>query len=218
MHHVIRLILYYPMSTGQTLDDIKITPLDAIYWIDAAWQCISLSTIQNTFRSAGFEYDSHNPTATTTFDSPAASPSDNTAIVIDEGYEQLQLLDKCLGYITFHGQTMTAADFVDIDNDTPAFNKWFDSCENILVYVISMTKIMMLPMTKLVMMIMIQKLRLFGTTQQPQLHELISELESKLIDIYIDSTRKKTNNNRGIYDIKLNFVFDCKVFDSNTLD
>ena len=28
---------------------------------------------------------------------------------------------------------MKAADFVDIDNDIPAFDEWFDSRENILV-------------------------------------------------------------------------------------
>lgn len=38
---------------------------------------------------------------------------------------------------------------------------------------------------------MTQKLRLFRTTQQPQLHQLISELESKLFDIYIDSKEKR---------------------------
>ena len=27
---------------------------------------------------------------------------------------------------------MNAAEFVDIDDDTPAFNQWFDSCEHIL--------------------------------------------------------------------------------------
>ena len=27
---------------------------------------------------------------------------------------------------------MNAAEFVDMDNDTPAFNEWFDNCEHIL--------------------------------------------------------------------------------------
>ncbi len=39
---------------------------------------------------------------------------------------------------------------------------------------------------------MMQRLRLLLTIQQPQLHKLISELESKLIDVYIDSKEKKT--------------------------
>ncbi|CAF3615439.1 unnamed protein product, partial [Rotaria sordida] len=38
---------------------------------------------------------------------------------------------------------------------------------------------------------MTQKLRLLATTQYPQLHKLISELESKLTDVYIDSKKQK---------------------------
>ncbi len=38
---------------------------------------------------------------------------------------------------------------------------------------------------------MMQRLRLLLTIQQPQLRKLISELESKLIDVYIDSKEKK---------------------------
>jgi hypothetical protein len=39
---------------------------------------------------------------------------------------------------------------------------------------------------------MTHKLRLFASTQQPQLHKLVNELESKLIDVYIDSKRRQT--------------------------
>jgi hypothetical protein len=39
---------------------------------------------------------------------------------------------------------------------------------------------------------MMQKLRLFTTPQEPQLHNLVSELESKLTDVYIHSIQKKT--------------------------
>ncbi len=38
---------------------------------------------------------------------------------------------------------------------------------------------------------MMQRLRLLLTIQQPQLHKLISDLESKLIDVDIDSKEKK---------------------------
>ncbi len=40
---------------------------------------------------------------------------------------------------------------------------------------------------------MMQRLRLLLTIQQPQLHKFISELESKLIDVYIDSKGNKNN-------------------------
>ncbi len=39
---------------------------------------------------------------------------------------------------------------------------------------------------------MMQRHYLLLTIQKPQLHKLISELESKLIDVYIDSKEKKT--------------------------
>ncbi len=39
---------------------------------------------------------------------------------------------------------------------------------------------------------MMQRHCLLLTIQKPQLHKLISELESKLIDVYIDSKEKKT--------------------------
>ena len=38
---------------------------------------------------------------------------------------------------------------------------------------------------------MTEKLRLLATMQQPQLHKLITELQSKLIDVYIDSKKQK---------------------------
>ena len=38
---------------------------------------------------------------------------------------------------------------------------------------------------------MTEKFRLLVTMQQPQLHQLITELQSKLIDVYIDSKKQK---------------------------
>ena len=38
----------------------------------------------------------------------------------------------------------------------------------------------------------IKRLRLVFTIEQPQLYKLINELESKLIDFYIDSKEKTT--------------------------
>lgn len=38
-----------------TADDINITALDAVHWIDSAWSAVSEVNIRNTFRSAGFE-------------------------------------------------------------------------------------------------------------------------------------------------------------------
>ena len=38
-----------------TIDDVNITTLDAVYWIQAAWKMVTSTTIKNKFRSAGFE-------------------------------------------------------------------------------------------------------------------------------------------------------------------
>jgi hypothetical protein len=45
---------------------------------------------------------------------------------------------------------------------------------------------------------MMQRLRLLLTIQQSQLHKLISELESKLVDVYFDSKEEK-NNYEGFF-------------------
>ncbi|CAF4213616.1 unnamed protein product [Rotaria sordida] len=185
-------------ATAQSPDDIKITPLDAIYWVDASWQAVSELTIRNTFRSAGFENEPHGHMTTTTLDSSTTAPTETTTITVDEYDEQLKILDNLLQHITIGGQAMKADDFVEIDNDIPAFNEWFDSCENILVCDVneqddddSNAVSTEIPPKITEAMEMTQKLRLLATTQYPQLHKLISELESKLIDVYIDSKKQK---------------------------
>ena len=93
------------------------------------------------------------------------------------------------------------AEFVDMDDDTPAFNEWFDSCENILSCNANDhvnddddngTFVPTDVPPKITEAIeMTEKLRLLATMQQPQLHKLITELQSKLIDVYIDSKKQK---------------------------
>ncbi|CAF4522183.1 unnamed protein product, partial [Didymodactylos carnosus] len=124
-------------TIAQTSNDIKITPLDAIYWIDAAWKAVTDTTIRNTFRATGFTDIQHNDTTVATSDDPAISPTGNTEPIDDEQYNNLKILNDLLLHITSSGQTMNAADFVDIDNDTPVFNEWFDTCEQLLACDIS---------------------------------------------------------------------------------
>ncbi|CAF4196759.1 unnamed protein product, partial [Rotaria sordida] len=45
-------------DVAHTADDIVITALDAICWIDLAWKSITELTIQNTFKRAGFQISS----------------------------------------------------------------------------------------------------------------------------------------------------------------
>ncbi|CAF1308443.1 unnamed protein product [Didymodactylos carnosus] len=163
-------------TTVQTPND-EITPLDAIYWIDAARKAVTDTTIRNTFRAAGFTDKQHNDTTA------ATSPTDSTEPIDDEQYNNLKILNDLLQHITIGGQIMTAADFVDIDNDTPVSNERFD---NLIIYQQKPPKI-----TEA--MEMIRKLHLLATTQQPQLHQLINELESKLTEVYVNSkTRRQT--------------------------
>jgi hypothetical protein len=41
---------------------------------------------------------------------------------------------------------------------------------------------------------MVAKLHLFASTQQPQLHSVVSDLQSQLTDIYIDSKSAKQSS------------------------
>jgi len=91
---------------ADTVDDIAITALDFICWIDLAWKSTTELTIQNTFRRAGFQTrgdpsDSLSRDATTV----------DEAVVIQE-QEYLNDLDKLLKYVNIGGGIMSASDFV----------------------------------------------------------------------------------------------------------
>ena len=118
------------------------------------------------------------------------------------------MLDDLLQHVTIGSQTMNAADFVDIDNDTPAYNEWFDSCEQLVVCDIKEQnddyddddRIPTESPPKIIeAMEMTRKLHLLATTQQPQLHQLINELESKLTDVYINSKTKRQTTLEGFF-------------------
>ena len=42
-------------TVALTADDINVTALDAVCWIDSTWSAVTAATIRNTFRSTGFE-------------------------------------------------------------------------------------------------------------------------------------------------------------------
>jgi len=100
---------------------------------------------------------------------------------------------------------MNASDFIDIDEDIPAFNIWFDNCERLrTANLIELddddddevldeddpASTESLPKISEVMEMM-RKLHLLARTQQPQLHPIIYQLESRLIDIYISFKSKR---------------------------
>jgi hypothetical protein len=91
-------------STAMTADDINITALDAVYWIESAWHAITPATIQNTFRSAGFERCSmFNEAGFTQMPSTAT----DSIHVEDRSMEEL---DRVLEHLIIGGKTMSAFD------------------------------------------------------------------------------------------------------------
>ncbi|CAF2944116.1 unnamed protein product [Rotaria sp. Silwood2] len=176
-------------TTAQTSNDIKVTPLDAIYWIDAAWKAGTDTTIRNTFHAAGFKDKQHDDTIT--------SSTDSTKPMYDEPHKDLKILNDLLEHVTIGGQTLNAADFADDYDDDDR------------IPTESPPKIMEA-------MEMIRKFHLLTTTQQPQLHQLINQLESKLTDVYINSKTKRQTPLEDFFSTKLNPVLYLKIFQQKT--
>ncbi|CAF1622589.1 unnamed protein product [Adineta ricciae] len=183
-------------STGaQSADDVVITALDAVCWIEIAWKSVSETTLQNTFRKAGFM----TPSAPTDLPPPPHSTSSIDEVISAQEQESLKNLDKVLRHVSISGTSMSATDFVDVDADLPAFNEWNDDSEKLIsIHVIpnedpaqnedfeveqppSVTDAIQL----------LRRLRLLTTARYPELHSLLSQFQSKLIDIYLDSNNVK---------------------------
>jgi len=91
---------------AMTADDINITALDAVYWIDSAWGAVTETTIINTFRAAGFQkspvIDGH--------DILQINSITNENLSIDEN--ATAELDQVLKNLTVGGKTMSAYDYI----------------------------------------------------------------------------------------------------------
>ena len=94
------------VSHAYSADDVVITALDAICWIDIAWKSITEVTLQNTFRKAGFIILSASPGL------PSAETTLLDEINIGQEQECLNNLDKVLKHISIGGAGMSAIDFV----------------------------------------------------------------------------------------------------------
>ena len=92
-------------GSAMTADDITITVLDAVYWIESAWKAVTETTIRNTFRAAGFESSSiiDRLNLVSTSASLDTFPVENNCI--DE-------LDRVLKHVTIGGQTISAYDYM----------------------------------------------------------------------------------------------------------
>ncbi|CAF1066331.1 unnamed protein product [Didymodactylos carnosus] len=115
----------------------------------------------------------------------------------------LQQLDSSLTHLQIAGPQLTAAEFVNIDSCIPTFNEW-DDYEHLKTY-IQVTQddnedeeeeegLVEQPPNLSEALEMIRKLHLFASIEQPQLHNLISDLESQLTDIYLDSKAVKQSS------------------------
>lgn len=185
-------------TLAQTADQISITVLDAIKWIDLSWKNVASNTIKNGFRAAGFVHLSSSSSSMTNLD--IVAEADTQSNNLDDPLEQL---DSLLAHLQVDGEQLTAAEFVNIDSCTPTFNEWED--DEHLKDLIQLTpdhneaeeeEILLAeePPNLSEALEMIRKLHLLASVEQPQLHNLISDLESQLTDIYLDSKATKQSS------------------------
>lgn len=91
-------------DSAATVDDISITALDAVWWITSAWKAVTETTIQNTFRAAGFRTSSSSSSTLSTMTVHRTDIAPEDASIIE--------LNKVLKHISIGGTTMSADDFV----------------------------------------------------------------------------------------------------------
>ncbi|CAF3500964.1 unnamed protein product [Rotaria sp. Silwood1] len=180
-------------------DDIIITALDAVTWTKNAWESVTQLTIRNTFRMAGFAHPNTQDTISGTIDNENDT---NEETIIDDITTALKDLDTLLAHIHIDGQSLSASEFVEMDLDTPTFNEWNESDNDVIIvdeeYVNKKHNnndqdddILTEAPPKLIdAMEMAKKLHL-ASTQYPKLHSLISQLDSQLTQLFIDSKGAK---------------------------
>ncbi|CAF1116814.1 unnamed protein product [Rotaria magnacalcarata] len=125
---------------------------------------------------AGFKDKQHDDITTAITIDLLASSADSTEPIDDEPSKYLEKLDDLLQHVTIDGQTMNAHVILKKQDD--------DDDDDDRIPTESPPKIMEA-------MEILRKLHLPATIQEPQLHQLISQLESKLTDVYIHSKAKK---------------------------
>ncbi|CAF5017622.1 unnamed protein product, partial [Rotaria socialis] len=136
------------------------------------------NTIKNCFRAAGFIRSSSTPSSSMT----------NMDIIVETDIESnnsdnpLQQLHSLLVHRRIGGSQLTAAEFVDIDSDDNEEEEEEEEEEEALLEQ---------PPNLYEALEIMRKLHLFASIEQPLLHNLISDLESQLTDIYLDSKAVK---------------------------
>lgn len=123
----------------------------------------------------------------------------NEETITDDISTALKKLDTLLTHLQIGGQSLSANEFVEMDADIPAFNEWNDSNDNLIIINEECSNKnnddnneeddipTEAPPTLVDAMEMVRRLHLLASTQQPQLHSLISQLDSQLTQLFIDS-------------------------------
>lgn len=186
-----------------TPDQVVITALDAVYWIEEAWNNVSRSTIVNTFRTAGFERNETFNKVHDDADEIREVAIGSASISIDD--DPINNLDLLLAHAIGCSERISANEFVKLDEDIPVFDEWNNGKENLLTIEGVQNDeddkddemIQEQPPSLVDALEMIRKLHLLASTRQPELHQLVTNLESKLTDAYIEA---KTNKQSSITD------------------
>ena len=120
----------------------------------------------------------------------------------DDVSSALQTLDMLLAHVSIGGGSLSASEFVNVDDETPAFNEWNDPGDHLIIInegfgnnrnkeeeeeeddqdLMNET-----PPELIDALEMVRRLHLFANTEQPQLPSLISQLDSQLTQLFIDS-------------------------------
>ena len=106
-----------------SIDQIRITAVDAIRWIDKAWKTVTDITIRNAFRVAGFFHislDQH----TTNDDAISADDHDHQ--------NTIEELDDLLCHFRMNVDRMSLVELVNIHSDIPTLNEWNDNNDQLI--------------------------------------------------------------------------------------
>ncbi|CAF1469545.1 unnamed protein product [Adineta ricciae] len=126
--------------------------------------------------------------STSTDPQPPNSTSLADEVIFAQVQESLKDLDSALRHVSIFGTSILTYIFFfsilqDVDVDLPTFNEWNDDSEKLLsIHVIGNEDS---PQNEDF------EMELLTTARYPELHSLLSQFQSKLIDIYLDSNNVK---------------------------
>ena len=170
-------------AVASSSDDIVITALDAVHWTISAWTAVTQSTISNTFQATGFKPSLNRETTKTSVDSDNEVDKETNS---DDVFSTLRALDMLLAHVSIGGRSLSASEFVEVDDERPAFNERNDPGDHLIVvnegFDDNRNKeeeddedLMNETPPKLIDVLeMVRRLHHLANTEQPHLHSLIS--------------------------------------------